>query len=63
MASRRSFISQARFRCRNRIADPLGYYQNNTANSLALIRTAVATGVKQLRLFLNSRGLRDAAER
>jgi UDP-glucose 4-epimerase len=29
------------------IADPLGYYQNNTANSLALIRTAVATGVKQ----------------
>jgi UDP-glucose 4-epimerase len=29
------------------IADPLGYYQNNTANSLALIRTAIATGVKQ----------------
>jgi nucleoside-diphosphate-sugar epimerase len=29
------------------IADPLGYYQNNTANSLALIRTAVATGVRK----------------
>jgi UDP-glucose 4-epimerase len=29
------------------LADPLGYYQNNTANSLALIRTAIATGVKQ----------------
>ena len=29
------------------MADPLGYYQNNTANSLALIRTAVATGVKK----------------
>jgi len=27
------------------MVDPLGYYQNNTANSLALIRTAVATGV------------------
>ncbi|MEM5471466.1 UDP-glucose 4-epimerase GalE [Hoeflea sp. AS60] len=29
------------------MADPLAYYQNNTANSLALIRTAVATGVKK----------------
>ena len=29
------------------MADPLGYYQNNTANSLALIRTAVATGVRK----------------
>lgn len=29
------------------IADPLGYYQNNTANSLALIRAAIATGVKK----------------
>ncbi|MCB1800044.1 MAG: UDP-glucose 4-epimerase, partial [Gammaproteobacteria bacterium] len=27
------------------MADPLGYYQNNTANSLALIRAAVANGV------------------
>lgn len=27
------------------LADPLGYYQNNTANSLALIRTAVRTKV------------------
>ncbi|KGF70200.1 UDP-glucose 4-epimerase [Hoeflea sp. BAL378] len=27
------------------IADPLGYYQNNTANSLALIRTAIENGV------------------
>lgn len=27
------------------MADPLGYYQNNTANSLALVRTAIATGV------------------
>jgi len=25
--------------------DPLGYYQNNTANSLALIRTAIGNGV------------------
>ena len=29
------------------MVDPLGYYQNNTANSLALIRTAVATCVKK----------------
>ncbi|MDF1608802.1 UDP-glucose 4-epimerase GalE [Hoeflea sp. YIM 152468] len=29
------------------IADPLGYYQNNTANSLALLRTAIETGVGQ----------------
>ncbi|AKI02293.1 UDP-glucose-4-epimerase GalE [Hoeflea sp. IMCC20628] len=27
------------------MADPLGYYQNNTANSLALIRTAIENGV------------------
>ncbi|MBC7281649.1 UDP-glucose 4-epimerase GalE [Hoeflea sp.] len=27
------------------LADPLGYYQNNTANSLALIRTAIENGV------------------
>jgi len=29
------------------IADPLGYYQNNTANSLALIRTAIEAGVRK----------------
>lgn len=29
------------------IADPLGYYQNNTANSLGLIRTAVQAGVRK----------------
>lgn len=28
------------------MADPLGYYQNNTVNSLGLIRTAIATGVR-----------------
>lgn len=27
------------------MVDPLGYYQNNTANSLALIRTAIENGV------------------
>ncbi|OCW56373.1 UDP-glucose 4-epimerase GalE [Hoeflea olei] len=27
------------------VADPLAYYQNNTANSLALIRTAIAEGI------------------
>lgn len=29
------------------VADPLGYYQNNTVNSRALIEVAVATGVKK----------------
>jgi len=29
------------------IADPLGYYQNNTANSLALVRAAIETGVRK----------------
>lgn len=29
------------------MADPLGYYHNNTANSLALIRTAIETGVRK----------------
>ena len=30
------------------IADPLGYYQNNTANSLALVQAAIETGVRKL---------------
>jgi len=30
------------------VSDPLGYYQNNTVNSLGLIRTAVACGVPHL---------------
>ena len=29
------------------VADPLGYYHNNTANSLTLIRTAIETGVRK----------------
>jgi UDP-glucose 4-epimerase len=29
------------------VADPLGYYRNNTVNSRALIETAVKTGVRQ----------------
>ena len=29
------------------VADPLGYYQNNTVNSRALIEVAVAAGVKK----------------
>lgn len=29
------------------VADPLGYYQNNTVNSRALLEVAVATGVKK----------------
>ena len=29
------------------LVDPLGYYQNNTANSLALVRTAIASGVRK----------------
>src|SRR6202171_4190125 len=28
------------------VADPLGYYRNNTVNSRALIETAIKTGVK-----------------
>lgn len=30
------------------VADPLGYYQNNTVNSRALIEVAVAAGVKKM---------------
>ncbi|MEQ8739058.1 MAG: SDR family NAD(P)-dependent oxidoreductase, partial [Hoeflea sp.] len=29
------------------LADPMTYYQNNTVNSHALIRTAIASGVKK----------------
>ena len=33
------------------VADPLGYYQNNTASSLSLIRAAIETGVNKLSLI------------
>ena len=41
-----SFILRLRSLCPNSVADPLGYYRNNTVNSRALIETAVKTGVR-----------------
>ena len=45
--SRRSFISPASIVVPDSVRDPLGYYQNNTVNSRALIEGAVKGGVRQ----------------
>jgi UDP-glucose 4-epimerase len=40
------------------VADPLSYYENNTANSRTLIAAAVETGVRAFHLLVHRRGLR-----
>ena len=45
------------------VADPLGYYLNNTVKSRELIAAAVANGVEELRLLLDLRRLRRAGDR
>ena len=44
------------------VADPLGYYLNNTVKSRELIAAAVANGVRELRLLLDLRRLRRAGD-
>ena len=58
--SSRSSISPARSSCRNSVADPLGYYLNNTVKSRELIEAAVETAVEALHLLLDRGGLRHA---
>ena len=41
-----SFISRRKSWCRNSVADPLGYYLNNTASARSLLACAVAQKVK-----------------
>ena len=57
---RRSSISPPRSWCPNSVADPLGYYRNNTVNSRALIESAVKGGVQPFHLLLDRRGLRQS---
>ena len=45
------------------VADPLGYYLNNTVKSRALIETAVAVRRAPLHLLLDRRGLRHDRRR
>ena len=45
------------------VADPLGYYLNNTVKSRALIEVAVELGVPPLHLLLDRRRLRHAEAR
>ena len=42
------------------VADPLGYYHNNTVKSRALIEGAVENGVRAFHLLLDRRRLRHA---
>ena len=45
------------------VADPLGYYKNNTVNSRALIECAVKGGVRAFHLLLDRRGVRQSGAR
>ena len=58
-----SSISPPRSSCRTRCRDPLGYYRNNTANSRALIETAIKGRRAPFHLFLDRRGLRQSRAR
>ena len=44
------------------VADPLGYYLNNTVKSRELIAAAIANGVREFRLLLDRRRLRRAGD-
>ena len=44
------------------VADPLGYYSNNTVKSRELIAAAVSNGVRKIRLLLDLRRLWRAGE-
>ena len=43
------------------VADPLGYYENNTAGTISLLRAMRAAGVQPDGLQLHRRGVRRAA--